>query len=65
MGGARWEAARFVNRTPRRPVPVSSALRDRIGALNREARQLRRSLADRQSRVEKLAANLEAATREP
>jgi len=65
MGGARWEAARFVNTTPRRPAPVSSALRDRIGALNREARQLRRSLADRQSRVEKLAANLEAATREP
>lgn len=63
VGGAYWEAARFVTTTPRRP-PESSALRDRIGALTREARTLRRSLAAGQARSEELAAKLAAVTRE-
>ena len=60
MGGAHWEAARFANRTPRKTLPVSIALRDRIGALTREARDLRRSLADRQARTKELGAELAA-----
>jgi hypothetical protein len=64
-GAAHWEAARFIARAARKAPPASTELRDRIGVLTREAQKLRRSLADGQARVEKLAANLEAATREP
>ncbi len=63
MGGAHWEAARFATR--HKAPAASSALRDQIGTLTHEAQELRRSLADGHSRVEKLAANLEAAIREP
>jgi hypothetical protein len=65
VGGAHWEAARFVNRPSRGNSAASSALEDRIGALSREAQELRRSLADRQARTEKLAASLEALTSTP
>jgi hypothetical protein len=68
-GEAHWEAARFVTRigrgAPGGTLPASSALRDRISVLTREAQKLRRSLVEGQARVEKLAANLEAAIREP
>jgi hypothetical protein len=63
MGGAHWEAARFMTKTPRRASPPSGALQDRIGALTREAQKLRRSLADRQARTKELGAKLAAATR--
>jgi hypothetical protein len=64
MGGAHWEAARFVTRTRRR-MPVSSALEDRIGVLTLQAQELRRSLAAGQARSKELGAKLAAATREP
>ena len=63
MGGAHWEAARFVTKTPRRPTP-SSTLQDRIRTLTTEAEQLRRSLAVGQARTKELGAKLAAATRE-
>ena len=63
MGGAHWEAARFISKTPRRVAPLSSALSERIGALTREAQKLRRSLADRQARTKELGAKLAAVTR--
>ena len=63
-GGANWEAARFVTKTPRTSRDVSS-LRDRIGALTLTAEELRRSLADGKARTKELAAKLAAATREP
>jgi len=63
MGGAHWEAARFVTKAPRKPSP-SSALQDRIGALTVEAEELRRSLAYGQARTKELGAKLAAATRE-
>ncbi len=62
MGGAHWEAARFVTQTPRR-APESSVLRDRIDSLTLEARKLRRSLAAGQAKSKELAAKLAAATR--
>jgi len=64
MGGAHWEAARFLAKAPRRPT-ASSALQDRIGALTIEAEQLRRSLAAGEARTKELGAKLAAATREP
>jgi hypothetical protein len=64
MGGAHWEATRFVAKAPRRP-DASSALQDRIGALTIEAEGLRRSLAVGQARTKELGAKLAAATREP
>ena len=70
MGGAHWEAARFVTRAvrraPRGASPESSALRDRIDSLTLEAQKLRRSLADGQARTKELAAKMNAmTTREP
>jgi hypothetical protein len=64
MGGTHWEAARFVTKAPRR-TPASSELQDRIGALTREAQELRLSLAIGQARTKELGAKLAAATREP
>jgi len=64
MGGAHWEAARFIAKAPRRPTP-SSALQDRIRTLTVEAEELRRSLAAGQVRTKELGAKLAAATREP
>ena len=63
MGGAHWEAARFVARTPR-PATASSALQDRIRALTLQAEDLRRSMAFGQARTKELAAKLAAVTRE-
>jgi hypothetical protein len=63
-GGAHWEAARFVTKTPRTSRD-SSPLRERIGTLTRNAEELRHSLADGQARTKELAAKLAAATREP
>jgi hypothetical protein len=59
VGGAHWEAARFVNRASRGNATGSSALEDRIRALTLEAQELRRALADRLARTEKLTASLE------
>ena len=64
MGGAHWEAARFVTKAPRRPTP-SSTLQDRIRTLTIEAEELRRSLVAGQTRTKELGAKLAAATREP
>jgi hypothetical protein len=63
MGGAHWEAARFVTKAPRRPT-ASSTLQDRIRALTIEAQELRRSLVAGQTRTQELGAKLAAATRE-
>jgi hypothetical protein len=63
MGGAHWEAARFVTKAPRRPT-ASSTLQDRIRTLTVEAEELRRSLAAGQARTKELGAKLAAATRE-
>jgi hypothetical protein len=63
MGGAHWEAARFVTKTPRRTT-ATSALQDRISALTLEAEELRRLLAYGQARTKELGAKLAAATRE-
>ena len=65
MGGASWEAARFIAPAPRKTLPSSSVLRDRVGELKREAQALRRSLAKGRARTEVLAVQLAAATREP
>ncbi len=64
MGGAHWEAARFVAKPPRKKT-ASSTLRDRIGALTLEAQELRRLLAAGQARTKELGAKLAAVTREP
>jgi hypothetical protein len=64
-GVAHWEAARFVNRSPRRNFAESSALEGRIGVLTRQAQELRRTLAEGQARTKELAAKLAAVTREP
>jgi hypothetical protein len=64
IGGAHWEAARFVAKTPR-PASASSVLQDRVGALTLEAEELRRSLTAGQTRTQELGAKLAAATREP
>ena len=64
MGGAHWEAARFVAKAPRRPT-ASSTLQDRIRTLTIETEELRRSLAVGQARTKELGAKLAAATREP
>ena len=63
MGGAHWEAARFVPR--RRMPPASSALRDQIGVLTREARKLRLSLAEGKTRSDALAAKMNSLTATP
>jgi hypothetical protein len=60
MGGAHWEAARFVSKIPRRTPPASGALQDRIGTLTREAQELRRALAAGQARTRELGAELAA-----
>lgn len=62
IGGAHWEAARFVAKAPRAKA-ASSALQDQIGALKKEARELRLSLAAGQIRTKALAAKMEALTR--
>jgi hypothetical protein len=64
MGGAHWEAARFVGKAPRR-IAATSALQDRIDTLTIEAEELRRSLAAGQARTKELGAKLAAATRGP
>jgi hypothetical protein len=68
-GGAQWEASRFITRMAVKPVhgtaAASSLLQDRISALTREAEDLRRSLVEREAQTKKLAANVDAATREP
>jgi hypothetical protein len=61
IGGAHWEAARFVAKAPRVKA-ASSALQDQIGALRKEAQQLRLSLAAGQVRTKALAAKMEALT---
>ena len=63
MGGAHWEAARFVTKAPRRPTP-SNTLQEQIRTLTIEAEELRRSLAAGQARTRDLGAKLAAATRE-
>jgi hypothetical protein len=63
MGGAHWEAARFVTKAPR-PASASSTLRERIRKLTIEAEELRRSLAYGQARTRELGVKLAAATRE-
>ena len=62
VGGAHWEAARFVSTAPRGTIPASGPLQDQIGALTREAQNLRRSLADREARTKVLAARMEDLT---
>ena len=65
-GGAHWEAARFAPRASRKPPsPALSAVQDRIGALDQEARILRRSLGQRQARAKALAVKLGALTVRP
>jgi hypothetical protein len=63
-GGAHWEAARFVAKTPR-PAPVSSVLQDRVGALALEAQELRRLAAAGQARTKDLAAKMNELTATP
>jgi len=63
VGGAHWEAARFVARAPRKPT-ASSTLQDRIRTLTTEAEDLRRSLIFGQAQTRQLAAKLAAVTRE-
>jgi hypothetical protein len=64
IGGAHWEAARFVTKALRRPTP-SSTLQDRIRTLTIEAEELRRSLVAGEARTKELGTKLAAATREP
>jgi len=64
IGGAHWEAARFVTKAPR-PATASSTLRERIRKLTIEVEELRRSLAYGQARTRELGVKLAAATREP
>jgi hypothetical protein len=61
IGGAHWEATRFVAKAPRGKA-ASSALQDQIGALKKEAQQLRLSLAAGQVRTKALAAKMEVMT---
>jgi hypothetical protein len=63
MGGAHWEAARFVPKVPH-GIGASTALQDRIGALTLEAEELRKSLEFGEARTKDLAARLAAAIRE-
>ena len=63
MGGARWEAARFVSKAARKPT-ASSALQDQVRELTLRAEDLRRSLAYGQAQTRQLVAKLAAATRE-
>jgi hypothetical protein len=65
VGGAHWEAARFIPRPSRRPPPSFGAVRDRITALSREARTLRRSLVKRQARTGELMARMDELTATP
>jgi hypothetical protein len=64
IGGAHWEAARFVAKMPR-PASASSLLQDRIGALMLQARELRRLVAAGQARTKELAAKMNALTLTP
>jgi hypothetical protein len=65
MGGAHWEAARFIARMPRRTYSTPNSLQDRIGALTHEAGKLRRSLAKGDQRTKELAAKMDAMTTRP
>jgi hypothetical protein len=65
VGGARWEAARFVREAPRRTTPGSSTLLDQIGALTREAQSLRRTLANGHAKAQQLAAKMDAIAAKP
>ena len=66
MGGAHWEAARFIARA--RPIgsgrtsSTPKTLQDRIGSLAHEAGKLRRSLAKGDERTKELAAKMDAMT---
>jgi len=57
-GGARWEAARFVTKAPRKAASAAGGLQGRIDALAREVEELRGSLAEKRSRTEALAAKI-------
>ena len=59
VGGAHWEAARFIRRASPASATNYSAVQDRITALKREALKLRRSLVERQTRTGELAAKME------
>ena len=60
VGGAHWEAARFVRRgSPRQPAAFGS-VQDRITVLKREAQTLRRSLVQRQARTGELLVKMDA-----
>ncbi|HEY2844721.1 MAG TPA: hypothetical protein VGJ09_13765 [Bryobacteraceae bacterium] len=63
VGGAHWEAARFLTRAVHRPAPVSSDVQNRITSLTREAQQLRRTLLTRQARMQALAARMDEMVR--
>ena len=60
-GGARWEAARFLTKAPRKPA--ADTLQDRIQSLTLETEELRRSLSEKRSRTEALAAKIAAIAR--
>ncbi len=62
-GGARWEAARFVTKTPRDALRLTAALQEQIAKLTREAEELRSSLIAGRSKAETLAAKLNAIAR--
>lgn len=64
IGGAHWEAARFVAKMPH-PAPASSVLQERVGALTLEAQELRRLVAAGQARTKELAAKMNALTLTP
>jgi hypothetical protein len=64
IGGAHWEAARFVAKTPR-PASASSVLQARVGALMLEAQELRRLVAAGQARTRDLAARMNKLTATP
>jgi hypothetical protein len=59
VGGAHWEAARFISRASPRSATNYSVVQDRISALKREALQLRRSLVERQTRTGELTAKMQ------
>jgi hypothetical protein len=65
VGGAHWEAARFVREAPHRTVSASSALQEQIGALTREAQSLRRSLVSGEARTKELASKMDDLTARP
>jgi hypothetical protein len=60
VGGAHWEAARFVSRVSLRQPAAFGSVQDRITVLKREAQTLRRSLVQRQARTGELMAKMDA-----